>query len=256
MDRLVVSLMTRETAHWLIDEKAIGLIRELAPYCQGDIREMLRPYTGGLLDAQDATARAYREEGNESGKRRGPDTSRRLRSVFSSKRPCTMLCRCSGNLNRRVLGPDLPEAYRGWLASETSKQLNALDLEKNVRWEGTTLWAPNVLSFLLKVMNHYDMKIEPDEPLVFAITALGSRYGRERYQRAPSVERRFAHKTQATSQSASITPGARRDCAVSRSGRDLVRRDRRKPASDCLGPDRSGLSASRSLEPSCETWHR
>jgi hypothetical protein len=167
--RLVVSLITRETAQWLIDERAFGLISELAPYCHGDLREMLRPHTGGLLDAQDATARAYREEEQER-------EEARIRHIKALEERLFQQTSLQDTLEalwelKEDYWPDLPEAYRDWLASEISKQLTALDLEKNIRWEGETLWAPNVLSFLLRVTNRYDLKIDPDEPLALAITA-------------------------------------------------------------------------------------
>jgi len=118
---------------------------------------MLRPYTGGFLDAQDATARAYREEEQEREEAR----TRHIKALEERLFQQTSLHDALQVLweLKEDYWPDLPEAYRGWLASEISKQMNALDLEKNVRWEGTTLWAPKVLSFLLKVMNRYDLKI-------------------------------------------------------------------------------------------------
>jgi hypothetical protein len=167
VDQLLVSLMTRETAQWLIDEKAFDLIRELAGYCHGDIREMFRPYSGGVIDAQDANTRAYREEESK----REESRTRYITSLQES-----LPRQASLNDALKILWelkedywPELPEAYRGWLASEISTQLGILDLEKNIRWEGTTLWEPGVLPFL--VIDRYALKIDPDEPLVFAVTA-------------------------------------------------------------------------------------
>jgi len=48
---------------------------------------------------------------------------------------------------------ELPEAYSDWLASEISKQMGLLDLERNIRWEGTILWTPNLPPFLGKDLN-------------------------------------------------------------------------------------------------------
>jgi len=48
---------------------------------------------------------------------------------------------------------ELPEAYSDWLASEISKQMGLLDLERNIRWEGTILWTPNLPPFLGKDSN-------------------------------------------------------------------------------------------------------
>jgi len=75
VDQILVSLMTRETAQWLVDKGATELIKELAPYCRGEIRELFRPHSGGVIDAQDAGAKAYRAE-ESSQESREKNTSR------------------------------------------------------------------------------------------------------------------------------------------------------------------------------------
>jgi hypothetical protein len=168
VDRLLVSLMTRETAQWLIDQKAWDLIRELSGYCYGDIREMFRQYSGGVIDAQDAHANAYREEESQREEAR----TRHITGLQENLLRQNVLDDALKILweLKEDYWPELPEAYRAWLASEISKRMGALDLEKNIRWEGTTLWEPGVLPFLLKVIDRYALRIDPDEPLVFAIT--------------------------------------------------------------------------------------
>lgn len=187
VDRLLVSLMTRETAQWLIDERAFDLIRELAAYCHGDIREMFRPYSGGIIDAQDANARAYRDEESK----REESRARHISTLQES-----LLQQISLNDALKIFWelkedywPELPEAYRGWLASEISKQMGVLDLERNIRWEGTSLWEPRVLPFLLKVIDRYALRIDPDEPLVFAVTAMDAGMVAKYHKRYPLGER-------------------------------------------------------------------
>jgi hypothetical protein len=50
--------------------------------------------------------------------------------------------------------------------------MRRLDLERSIRWEDTTLWQPEVLPFLLRVIDRYALRIEPDEPLAFVVIGL------------------------------------------------------------------------------------
>jgi hypothetical protein len=187
VDRLLVSLMTRETAQWLIDVEAFDLIRELSPYCYGDTRELFRPYSGGVIDAQDANTRACRDEESK----REESRARHIGALQES-----LLQQNSLNGALQILWElkedywlELPGAYRGWLASEISNQMGVLDLERSIRWEGSTLWAPHVLPFLLKIIDRYELRIDPDEPLVFAVTAMDAGLVAKYCTRYPLSER-------------------------------------------------------------------
>ncbi len=190
VDQLLVSLMTRETAQWLIEQEAFDLIRELSPYCYGDIREMFRRYSGGVIDAQDVNARAYRDE----EAKREESRARRISTLQEN-----LLQQASLNDALQIFWelkedywPELPEAYRGWLASEISKDMGVLDLERNIRWEGPTLWEPRVLPFLWKIIDRYALRIDPDEPLVFAVTAMDAGMVAKHHKRYPLGERALA----------------------------------------------------------------
>lgn len=190
VDRLVVSLMTRETAQWLIDQKAWDLIRELSGYCYGDIREMFRPHSAGVIDAQDANAKAYREEESQ----REATRTRHVTGLQENLLRQNVLDNALKILweLKEDYWPELSEAYRAWLASEISKQMVALDLQKQIRWEGSTLWEPGVLPFLLKVIDRYALRIDPDEPLIFAITGWNTDMVAKYHARHPLSEEAFA----------------------------------------------------------------
>jgi len=170
VDQIVVALMTPETASWLIHEQAFDLIRELAPYSHGKVREILRPYSGGVIEAQETQATAYRAEQFTQEESR----LRRIRDLQGS-----LLTRASLNDALKDLWalkedywPEIPDEFRDWLASEASKTLETLDLEKNIEWKENSLWEPRVLPFLMKVIDRYKLRIEPDVPLAFATMAM------------------------------------------------------------------------------------
>jgi hypothetical protein len=170
VDQIVVSLMTPATAHWLVEQHAVALIREIAPYSHGDIREILRPHSGGVIQVQDSQAKAYRDE----------QTTReesRLRHITMLQD--SFLAQTSLNDALKLLWelkedywPEIPEDFRDWLASEVSKSLQMLDLEKNIEWKGTSLWEPRVLPFLMKVIDRYQLRVAPDVPLAYATMAM------------------------------------------------------------------------------------
>jgi hypothetical protein len=170
VDEILASLMKPQTAQWLIDIGATRLIQELAPYCRGNIREILRPHSGGVIDVQDAKAKAYRDEESRQEESR----TRHIKIVQARLLSRTSLNEALEDLweLKEDYWPELPETYRNWLASEVSKQLNTLDLENTIRWEGSTLWQPRVLAFLLKLIDRYALRIAPDEPLVFVLIGL------------------------------------------------------------------------------------
>jgi hypothetical protein len=168
VDQILVSLMTRETAQWLVDKRATELIKELAPYSRGEMRELFRPHSDGVIDAQDAGARAYRAEESsqeESRKKYIKDLQEKLVSRTSLDDAIKDFWEL-----KEDYWPDVPDTYRDWLAAEISKQLVILDLEKSVYWKESTLWEPGVLPFFSRLIDRYALRIQPDEPLVFVLT--------------------------------------------------------------------------------------
>jgi hypothetical protein len=170
VDQLVVSLITPDTARWLVEQEAAAVIREIAPYSHGEIREIFRPYSGGVIDAQDVHSKAYREEEAQRQETR----VRHVKSLQESLLSRTSLNDALKDLweLKQDYWPELPDGYRDWLAHEVSKALGTLELEKSIQWKENTLWEPNILSFLMKIVDRFVLRIEPDEPLVFAITGM------------------------------------------------------------------------------------
>jgi hypothetical protein len=68
--------------------------------------------------------------------------------------------------------PELPEAFRGWLAEKISRELGHLNLEKSIEWRENSLWEPPSLDLLLELIDRYELRIDPDEPLAFAAMSM------------------------------------------------------------------------------------
>ena len=185
--QILVSLMRRETAQWLIDSRATELIKELAPYCFGEIREMFRPHSEGLIDAQDAGAQVYRTEESSQEESRKKFVST-LQEQLLSRTALNDALKDFWEL-KEDYWPDVSETYRDWLAAEISTQLGILNLEKNVYWKESTLWEPSILPFFLRLIDRYQLRIQPDEPLVFVLTGWDTGAVANHHKRFPLTEK-------------------------------------------------------------------
>src|SRR5262249_6315308 len=68
--------------------------------------------------------------------------------------------------------PELPEAFRALMAREISQRLVGLDLERSIQWRDNTLWEPQILDLLLELIDRYELRIDPDDPLAFAAMSM------------------------------------------------------------------------------------
>src|ERR1700682_129820 len=167
VDQIIASLMTPAPARWLVEKKATALIKQMAGYVQGGIREIFRAHSGGLIDAQDANAKIYREEEaqrQQARKREIEVLQERLLSQIVLQNALSDFEQLS-----EAHWPELPTSYKNWLTVAVSEQMVELDLAHRVEWKGDALWEPRVLRLLLRIVDRYELKLEPDEPLIFAI---------------------------------------------------------------------------------------
>jgi hypothetical protein len=181
VDQTLAGLMRPPTARWLIEHEAFTMIENLAPYLHGEVRELLRPHSNGVIDAQDAAAQRYREEQFES------ELARKTSIVLVQERLLTRRTLTEALVDfvelQQEHWPELPGAFRTWLAEEISRQLGRLDLEHTVEWRDNSLWQPQVLPLLLEIVERYELHIDPDEPLVFAAMSMDRNIAANHYRR-------------------------------------------------------------------------
>ncbi len=164
----IVSVMTIESAQWLVDHNAVEIVQALAGYLNGEIRELLRPYSAGVIDAQDQAARAYHANEREH------QTAKKTRIEALQNRLITRDSLQNALADFNDLTPDhwpeLRHEFRQWLEGEINQRLVALNLEQNIMWRGDTLWEPPELWILAKLIDRYELRVQPDEPLVWIVT--------------------------------------------------------------------------------------
>ena len=166
VDQTLAELIKPAAARWLIENEATNMIENLAPYLRGQVRELLRPHSNGIIDEQDAASRRYWEEEAVDERTRKNSVAliqERLQGRTTLQEALTDFVEL-----REEHWPELPEAYRSWLAVEISRQLGLLELERTVEWRDNSLWSPQVLPLLLEIVDRYELRVDPDEPIVFA----------------------------------------------------------------------------------------
>jgi len=180
--QLIADLMRADTARWLIDNHATRLIKQLSPFLlHGSIRDALRPFSEGLIDEQEESAREHAVERAEREKARKRETTllqERLSTSRSRRQTLTDFYQLPESH-----WPEFSEDHRAWLMEEISKLLIELDLERSIVWKGQVLTSPIVLPLVLKLIRRYELTIDPDTPLVYAITALDAGLVTDYYRR-------------------------------------------------------------------------
>ncbi len=133
---------------------------------RGPAREVLRPHSDGIVDAQDAHMKAYQAERDREQQEKESALKKLTDRLLSRK----ALNEALGDFVE--LGkdhwPDLPESYRIWLAARISKRIPDLDLPNSIVHQGNTLTQPRVLPLFLQLIDRYQLKVDCDELLVYA----------------------------------------------------------------------------------------
>jgi hypothetical protein len=181
VDELVASLMTIETAQWLTENRATHIIEHLSPYVRGPVRDVLRPFSNGLIDTQETNAKFYETE--RAGKEKSYNQKiHQLQIKVLLEKTINEALRDFFELSEDHW-PELPLDYKQWFEVEISRLMTELDLGNSVEWKNGALHSPGILSWILKLINRYELKIEPDLPLVFAATAWDEKVVADYYRR-------------------------------------------------------------------------
>lgn len=162
------ALMTAGTADWLIAGERMHLIRAIVRWLDGDIRNVLAPHSGGMVEAQDAARDTYLLEERE----RQEESSSRIAALRDSLLARTEL---EGALNdfdalTKDHWPSLSEARSTWLRNAVSGRMIELNLSQSIVWTGDTVTFPGDLPILLDLITFYQLEIADDRTMIYALT--------------------------------------------------------------------------------------
>jgi hypothetical protein len=179
--QFVAEITTIETVEWLIQAGATALIQSLSRFVSGPVREMLRPHSSGVIDAQDENARRYATEKAEAdrGKQdRVQDLQERLLTRTKVQEALNDFVEL-----REERWPELPEAFREWISLEISTLMVTLDLERHIRWEGEVLWSPPVYRLLIQIITRYGLTVRSHELMIFPAMGMDEQMSVKYYRR-------------------------------------------------------------------------
>ncbi|HTY85625.1 MAG TPA: hypothetical protein VMB19_15500 [Silvibacterium sp.] len=162
--------MTMHHAEWIIDAGAFALLRNLSPFIPiGEVRQFLSPYTFGLMEEQEQNSAKSHQEERERQQRREEQSETRRRAIAEGTFWDAM--NAAATLDEKEW-PALTAERRAWLASEASARLLVLDLSRTIFYGEQGSWhQPPELQTLLRIVDHYELRIDRDETLVLTMKA-------------------------------------------------------------------------------------
>jgi hypothetical protein len=167
----VARLCTPQTARWLLERNPPEeMVLQIASVATDDVRNILGPSTGGLVDAQDETRQRFQLQ----------DAERRAREAAAGQRTQdTIRAEHDINLVLRAFAastpaqwPELDEVRRAWLGTHVSRILYETDALHTVEWlSELQVRYPGTLR-VAQVAGHYGLPLEDDVLLTHALLAL------------------------------------------------------------------------------------
>jgi hypothetical protein len=172
VDEIVASLLNLRAAKWLVEQGATDTIKRFAGYLRGPVREFLKPHSEGLIESQEEWAAKHHDEEKERKQNRQRELET-LQTGVRQRESLDEVLAAVVRLKEEHL-PELDEARKSWLTQQVSTRLVELNLAETVQWKETTLWLPTQLGPLLSIVSHYQLPLDPDSPLVDALTGWDS----------------------------------------------------------------------------------
>jgi hypothetical protein len=153
----------------------------LAGFVTGPVRELLRPHSAGVIDTQDENARRYAKEQEAEERKRRNRIQKLQDRLLSRTKLADALNDFAAITEERW--PELPEAFAKWLSDEINALIATLDLEHRIRWEEQALWTPTVYPLLMHLISRYELRVQPDELMVFPVLGMDEQRSLKYFQR-------------------------------------------------------------------------
>jgi hypothetical protein len=162
--------MTMYHAEWIVDAQAFPLVRNLSPFIPiGEVRQYLSPYTLGLMEIQEENSANSEQQERQRRQQREERTQTQQQTILQGT--FWEALRALATLDERDW-PTLPPERKLWLAANASERLQAFDLSRTIQYGHHGSWhEPSELRPLLRIVDHYELHVEPDESLVWTLKA-------------------------------------------------------------------------------------
>jgi hypothetical protein len=163
---IVAGLVTPSVAEWLAQQPNAGALMEtVARFGRGEVRSVLAPHLGPLIEQQDramAAVGAAELRRHERAERRLAAQQRVIRTAQKFGSVLEVLSRLTTKD-----WPDVDEPRKAWLAQQCESWLQQIDPLRNVRWHSENQLSHHpALPWLGRVVDHYAIRIGNDVLLV------------------------------------------------------------------------------------------
>ena len=175
----VARLCTADTARWLLEQHPPEkMVRHIASCANDDVREILRPATRGLVDAQnEAHERLRREEAERQSRETAGRTSRH-QTILNDSNIDRVLPAFAASTAAQW--PELNDDRQAWLGAHISRKLADADMLHRVEWlSEMQVRFPGILRLVGELVGHYGLPLDDDIFLVHALLALDPLGGHE-----------------------------------------------------------------------------
>jgi hypothetical protein len=181
----VARLCTADAARWLLEQDPPQeLIRHVASRASGVVREILRPATGGLIDAQDEAYDRLRHAEAERQSRETTDRLTRCQTIRTENDADRVLASFSALTPAEW--PELDDARKTWLSAAVSSKLVEADALHKIEWLGEMqVRFPGILALASEIVGHYGLPLDNDIILVHSLLALEPSFLREYHRKRP-----------------------------------------------------------------------
>jgi hypothetical protein len=164
--RIVAGFITPTVAGWLAQQPDSRVLMEtMARFGSREVRRVLAPHLGGLVEAQDeavAAMLAADHVRNECERVRLADQH----SVVLTEQSLGSVLGVLSRLNAKDW-PDLDDGRKAWLSQQCETWLQEIDPLTNVRWISENQLSHNpALPWLVRVIEHYGLRITNDVLIV------------------------------------------------------------------------------------------
>ena len=183
--------LTMRQAEWIIDAQAFALLLIYPHWYAGEVRQFLSPHTLGLMEQQEQNSEELERQERERRQRRD-EQSRALKESILRGTFWEAL-NALATKDRRS-GQYYLVARLEFLAKNASDRLQVLNLPTTISYGKRGSWhEPPEVQPILRMVDHYEVRLDPDETLVWTLKAWPGIQSQNHYKRwgfsANAVER-------------------------------------------------------------------
>jgi hypothetical protein len=162
--------LTMRHAEWIVETESFVLLQNLSPFIPlGEVRQFLSPHTLGLMEQQEQnSAELERQEGERQQQR--DERFEALRNSIVSGTFWEAL-NALATLDEKEW-PAVPSERLELLSRDASDRLQTIDLATAISYGEHGSWhQPPELQPILRMVDHYELRLATDESLVWTLKA-------------------------------------------------------------------------------------